>query len=136
MPFKIHWYVPEQIIICRYWDNISEEDLHLSLDEMDQLVDQSPRDFIHAISDMREVTEHVNAGIVMKYMRDRGVHPRSGWAITVGNQNSLLRFMYNVIKNFTRLRLHGCTTMEEALAFLRERDDTIDWNAISTEIQT
>lgn len=136
MPFNIHWYVPEQIIICRYWGIISEADFHLSLDQMDQLVDQSPRDFVHAISDMREVTEHINAGSAMKYMRDRGVHPRSGWAITVGNQNPLLRFMYNVIKNFTKLQLGGYNTMEEAIAFLRERDDTIDWTVVSAELQT
>ena len=61
-------------------------------------------------------------------MREVDLKPSNGWSLTVGEKSPMVKFVSNLTRQLLRMRTHTFDTMEEAVAFLREVDSSIDWS--------
>ncbi len=130
MPVKTQWYVPEAVIYTQFSGETSIEDMHQYIRDAYRLSDLSNRSLVHVIADSSRVTKGVNIKEVMKTVSSVKPHPKAGWNITIGEKDKLIRFTTDVARQLLHLRTRSFNTIDEALAFLKDIDHSINWTAI------
>jgi hypothetical protein len=128
MPYSMEWYIPGAIIFSNYSGYVTREEMRQSMIELTELMATTDRQIVHTISEVSEVTEALPLKQVMDVMREANYKPSNGWAITVGEKKPMVKFVSNLARQLLRMRTRTFDTMEEALAFLREVDSSIDWS--------
>ncbi len=128
MPFKSAWYVEGQVIYTRVWGAITSEELHANiLDVQQHYYEQSTQLFVHQLVDNRAVSQQLSGRDMVSAM-PKTPHPRAGWSLIIGQVHPVARFLSDVAMQVIRLRFRFYKTPEEAIAFLKEADNTIDWD--------
>ena len=128
MPVVNKWYIPEQIGYIRFYGEVLEDELRKFMDDGERMIDSSSRANVHFIIDLTDLTRPVSLAASIKLARERTKHPRSGWSITVGKQSSFTKFIGDVTGQILNTRMRAFDTTQEALDFLRDMDETIDWS--------
>ncbi len=128
MPVVNTWYIPEQIGYIRFYGEVTEDELRKFMDDGERMIDSSNRANVHFIINLTELSHPVSLASAIKIARERKKHPRSGWSITVGQQSSFTKFISDVTGQILNTRMRTFDTTQEALEFLREMDETIDWS--------
>jgi hypothetical protein len=100
------------------------------------LSDQSPRSLVHVVADSSNVTKNLNIKDVMKTLGNVKPHPKAGWNITVGETDKLIKFTTDVARQILRLRTCSFDTLEQAIAFLKDIDPSIDWQQADQMVLT
>lgn len=128
MPHKVEWYIENQIIFTRFWGETTLREVLEHGDELDAYFDQSDRPLVHLITDASQVTKGITLKDAAQLAKEGHLHPKSGWSIMVGQKDMLVKFATNVARQLFKMRQRTFDTNEEALAFLKEIDVTIDWS--------
>ncbi len=122
MSIDIRWGVENHLIQTTLHGSMTLEELIQLTDRMLQLVDSSSHPIVHFMVDVRQIQTYLPLQEVIKLRPHLATHPGSGWLILISN-NKTLTFISTLV-NGTKSRMRAFQTIEEALAFLRERDDT------------
>lgn len=127
MPIEISWYIPLRVIRAHIYGEITAKDLttfptkgrqctfsgitpvHCLLDDADAM---PPRFTIRQFHDL------------LKFRMQEG--ERIGWVIGVGQTNMLANVMIPLLTKTMGLRFKRVYTMEDAIAFLKQEDPTIE----------
>jgi len=128
MALKTRWYVQDAVIYVQFWGETSVDDMRQYIQDAYELSDQSERSLVHVIADSSNVTKGVNIKDVMKTLANVKPHPKAGWNITIGEKDKLIRFTTDVARQLLRLRTRSFDTMDQAIAFLKDIDHSIDWD--------
>ncbi len=134
MPVKTQWYVPETVIYVQFWGETTVADMQQYIDDAYRLSDLSSRSLVHVIADTSRVTKGINIKEVMKTVSNVKPHPKAGWNITVGEKDKIIRFTTDVARQLLRLRTRSFNTIDEAVAFLKDIDHSIDWTTVDQKV--
>lgn len=134
MAYKIQWYIENHVLYTTFLGETSIEELRRCLKEINALVDQSDRPLVHVITDVTRLTKPLSLVSTTQAVVGYSPSPRTGWSITVGEQDKLVRFVSDITRQILKLRQRSFKTVEESLAFLKDIDSTIDWSRADTTI--
>lgn len=128
MAYSNQWYLPGQILYNRFWGEPTVDELRAALLEQRQMFAASGRPLIHVISDSSAVTRPVPTNESVQVVRELGPSPQSGWTLIVGEKNAVVRLTVSVTRHVLNLRVRYCDTIPQAIAFLKDMDESIDWS--------
>ncbi|MCA9906520.1 MAG: hypothetical protein KC547_21850 [Anaerolineae bacterium] len=134
MAIQSDWLVPNTVILTRYSGAPTEEEILNNSDETIALIDSSDAPFVHVIVDSAEVTKSPPLSVTVKTAKASPRHQRAGWILTVGGQNALVQFATSIARQLLQVRTQNFDTIDDAIAYLKTVDETIDWSQIRTEL--
>jgi hypothetical protein len=129
MPYNYWWEIEKHVLYVSYSGDISVDEFARALKEIEDEIRLNGGPFVNMISDMRNVRRQLSLPEVMNAIRRFDPPDQLGWTLNVGDSNALLRFTTNVAGQFLNRRARSFDTPEEALAFLREMDTSIEWES-------
>jgi len=134
MPYKMNWYIKEQIVSATIWGDRTAEELVASNQDMIKKLEESDRPKVHAIiNDENLISLPVNL-LEFRKILTFSEHPKLGWVVMVGNvKNSATNILIVMLMKIINARYIRFRTFDEALAHLQKVDPTIDWDAVSNE---
>lgn len=130
MPYEITWLIEGEVIYNRNWGAGTIEETRAIIREFRALLELSDRPFVHYLVDNREVTSSPSLIESTKVVREEPQHPRAGWLIAVQVTNPVLHFFTDVTMQLTKQRYRSFRTIPEAVAFLMQVDDTVNWEKL------
>ena len=128
MPYSMNWYIPDEILYIHYSGVTTIEEMRESLLEMKRLMDSSPRNLIHAISDVGDITQSVPLKDSIKIVREVGQHARAGWTIVIREKSIIIKMQSALATSIFKLRYRTFDTMDQALAHLKVSDAELNWD--------
>ena len=128
MPYSVNWYIPDEILYIHYWGVMTNEELRESLLKMHSLMESSPRNLVHAINDVGDITQSVALKDSMKIVREVREHPRVGWSISIREKSVLVKMGSALGSSLLKMRYRAFDTLDEALAHLELKDAELHWN--------
>ena len=132
MPIKNDWLVPNAVIFSHYSGATTEDELIDSTKSVNAMIDSSDSPFVHIIVDSTAVTTSPPLPVTIKVAKSSPSHERAGWLLTVGGQNTVVKFAMSVARQLLKARTQNFETLPEAVAFLKSMDETIDWSQART----
>lgn len=136
MPFQTEWLVPNAVILTRFSGEASKDDMITSGNRSVAMIDSCDAQWVHIIVDSTAATTSPSLPTTISTARSTPIHERSGWVLTVGGQNAIVKLAMGVARELMHLRTHSFDTVEDAIGFLKSVDDTIDWSQARTELLT
>ncbi len=130
MPYQVNWYIENQIIYTHYSGIMSPDDLRESLQKCLQMIESSPREIVHAISDVGDVVEAISMKESLNILRETGTHPRSGWNFTIRQKSSMMKMVAAMGSSIFNLRYRTFDTLDESLRYLKDFDQNISWEQV------
>jgi hypothetical protein len=128
MPYSIAWYVPNHVVYVRYWDGLTAQEFreYLNAVEHDYL-DHGHSALVHIVVDTAQATSLPTLEQLTSSIR-RNIHPKSGWMLVSGVTNPATRWMGEFASKLFKFRYRSFNTLPEAMAFLKEKEPTVDWS--------
>lgn len=134
MPYRQGWYIEQRILVCYIWGTLTLHDLNIMWTAGAHLLDAGTSP-VHIIAFDSEI-EHAPRNL--QTLRDMsgkiGQHPHVGWVINIGYQNPFASFVSGVLAKLFGVPYRRFATFDEAVAFLRINDLTIDWANVQPQI--
>ncbi len=134
MAYEFQWYIEGEVLYLQYFGDPKPEELHNFMMEINTYVTQGTRPLVHTIIDVSGVTRASTLVELAQAMRGYKPDARTGWMITVGEQDKLVKFAANVARQLLHMRQRSFPTMQEALDFLRDVDSGIDWSKANDRV--
>lgn len=111
--------------------HVTVESMHQFDQEVISKIEASDATLVHLISDTRYILSIPSLGEMQKLKYPH--HPRMGYNLTIGAfHNPLMRFIISLSLSVTRLRYRDVNTLEEACAYLAQKDPSLPpldtWN--------
>ena len=128
MPYNIWWEVEGHILYASYSGEITSDELLRAMKQMVEEMRVHGGAFVNVISDVRNVSRQPSIPEVMTAIRQIEKSEQMGWTINVGESNAVVRFTTNIAGQYLGQRMRSFDTPEEAIAFLKESDPSIDWD--------
>ena len=107
MPYTVQWFIPDEVLYAHYSGVTTPDELRESMAEMQAMIESSPRNLVHTISDVGDIDESVPLVEAMKIIRETGSHPRSGWAISIRERSPLVKMGSALGASIFRLRFRA-----------------------------
>ena len=126
MPYSLDWYIPSQILFNRYYGVMTEEDLRKSMVQIEASMKASTMPFVHVIIHVADITENLPLPTILKVMKDFPTQ-RGGWVLNVGTQSRITKMLISLGSQVANTRSRAVDTLDEAFQFLRDVDNTIQW---------
>ena len=136
MPYTIGWYIEGEVIYVQYSGVASVEEMRNVMMETNVYLAQGNRPLVHILVDATHVTKASTLVEIAQAMKGFKPDPHMGWVITVGEQDKLVKFVNSIARQIWRARQRSFDTMDEAIDFLREVDDELDWSKAEASILT
>ena len=124
MPYKLSWYLPKRIILVDCVGTITTDEIRSFAQNGVEMV-TSGRPLVHFIVDFRQVQGVESIPQALRTLQQNPPHPDTGWVLFVGKLNPLLTTFADFAGTVIRVRYRRFGSMEEALAFLKERDTSL-----------
>lgn len=122
MPYKMSWLVDKRIIYTQMYGHVTSDEMAAYNKEMETFVQQSEL-LVHTLTNATDTTG-VDMGLRDLQNMSFTDIGNLGWAIYV-SPSKINRFFASVITQLSHKRGRQFATMEEALKFLHEMDDTL-----------
>ena len=122
MPYEISWLVDKRIVYIRTYGLVTGEELVAQNDELQNYIPLS-ENLLHVITDGTDTTG-TDMGLRDLQKTQFNDVENLGWAIYV-SPSKMNRFFASVITQLSQKRGRQFGTLEEALSFLQEVDDTL-----------
>lgn len=134
MPIRHQWIIPKRVIYVRWHGEITvAETQKANFETARFLAEGIPP--IHMLRDDSAVT--TIPPVTLRQILDtlKAVrNPDFGWAVTIGYSNPFIGTLTNLYSKFTRIRIHRTKTLEEALAFLKQADVSLNLDEVQWDI--
>jgi hypothetical protein len=123
MPVEVSWLIPQRIVYERFSGEVTVEDIRHNSDLVAPMMAEGVP-LIHTIIDVSEITGHPGLNEI-RNSTPMETYDGEGWRILVG-ANAVARFIGSIILQIMQRRFRAFQTMEEALQFLEDQDETLD----------
>ncbi len=130
MPYNISWYIENEIVFLEYSGISTMDELRESMLKTKELIESSPRHFVHILTEVGKVTEPLKPQEVMTVMREVVSHPRTGWSIVLREKSVLIRIGIAIGTSVFKTRNRAFHTLAEAETFLKEMDKNLSWDRV------
>ncbi len=134
MPYKMNWYIENEVVYTQYWGVTTAEEMQNSLIQVKEFIDHSERQLVHMIMDVSAITEAVPLTDSIRITREVGPHERAGWTVTVGEKSPISKMASAMGASLFKLRLKGVGTLDEAFDHLKFFDSTLSWDKAEESI--
>jgi hypothetical protein len=125
MPYEAAWYVDQRILYEYIYGDITFEELGALSTQVRAMYDVGTV-VVHTLIDVRDIEHFPQVNLKEMFSQVRSVPTEnSGWVVIITG-NKVIRFLSSVYFQFNQRRFHTVETLETALAFLAERDVTLD----------
>lgn len=127
MPYQITWYIPDHILIIRYFGDLTVEELRQSSQESAARLDARPPNAptrCHIITQATDLETMPPALAAFQNTLKRP-HPSVGWICLIGN-NSVQSMIASAITQLMGINFKVFESQAAALQFLIERAPTLD----------
>jgi len=128
MPYKISWYIPDEVVYIHYSGIVSVDELRNSLQEAYDYMESSPRHLVHTISDVGDVVTPTTIKDSMNIIREVGSHPRTGWTVSIREKSPLVKMGSAMGSSIFGLRFRAFDTLEQAMVHLKYFDERLSWH--------
>ncbi|NDJ62856.1 MAG: STAS/SEC14 domain-containing protein [Chloroflexi bacterium] len=127
MPYTADWYLPSRVMLQRYSGTLAPDEIT----ELGQLAAHyigagtAP---VHILIDITDLERYpTNIKQIVNAVRHDSDTEKIGWVIYINSPNAVVKFMASVATQvlFQNVRLRLFETLDEALAFLLDRDVTL-----------
>ncbi len=127
MTCKLSWLVENRVIHVHCSGGIKLADLKdvdvgINADYLDQVPTDNPN--VHLVIDITEIDNLPVRVDQLSRAFTHLHHPKMGWSLVVTN-NKLIDFMGDIVSRIARKNFRSFSSMDEAIAFLREADETL-----------
>ncbi len=136
MPIQSNWYVPKAVVFSRFSGAPTEDEIIQNGYNIIDLIETCDTPLIHIIVDTTAVTASPPLPATIRAAKSSPKHERAGWLVTIGEQNPIIKFASSVSRQLLQVRTQNFDTLEEAIAFLKSVDETIDWSQARAELLT
>ena len=127
MTSEIQWLIYNRVMYVKLSGEISLDEMREYNEYAIQLIDEGIAP-VHAIlddEDVQKIPMSVNElSNVLRVFR----HPGRGWLVAIGNSGRVERMILSLMTQFFRAQFQRFESTKEALDFLREQDETLDWS--------
>ena len=127
MPFSVEWFVENQVIYSEMWGNMSLEDIRQHSIACIECMSQTTR-FVHMIVDLKSMQTLPLNAIQLRRAGTVLDQPNMGWMVLIAEDRSYMYVVKLVMQMVTKTRTRVVSSLDEAIEFLREQDQTIDWS--------
>jgi len=127
MPYNLWWEIEKQVLYVSYSGDMTANELSRAMQDIAAEMKLNGGPFVNMISDMRSVRRQLSLPEVLNVIRRFEGSEQMGCSLNVGDSNTILRFTTNVAGQVMGQRMRSFDTPEEAMAFLREVDSSIEW---------
>lgn len=134
MPYSIDWYIEDEIIFANCWGKFTTEEFREVIVKTKEMVANSPRHLVHAITDVGDITEALPIVSAISVVKEIGAHPRSGWAITIREKSVIVKMSSAIGRSLLNVRARTFDTMEEAVTHLKNMDESLSWDKANSLI--
>jgi hypothetical protein len=135
MPITHRWIIPQRVIYVTWYGEITLTDAHEANRNTARFIEEGIAP-VHMLRDDSGITKIPNVTprqtlAALHSVRD----PRFGWAVNIGHSNAFVRTLTDLYSKFTRIRIQRAETLEEALAFLKQADESLNLSNVQRDIQ-
>jgi len=129
MPYSLEWVVEKRVYLMRFYGDFTLEELKQANQDAIAWIRQGPEGLLfHIILDTLDLQKHpmtlkAVAGDSMTGFRKE---PNLGWVLLI-TESKFISFLASITTQLTSNRFRPVSTFDEAVAFLREQDQTINW---------
>ncbi len=134
MPYSADWYIEGELIYLYYWGESTPEELRESLLKIMEMTKQSSRQLVHVFTDVGDVTKPVPPKDSLDIIRDVGTDDQVGWNIVLREKSIMMKIGIAFGTSIFKTRTRTFDTIEEAEAFLAEKDPTINWDNVNKSV--
>lgn len=134
MTYSVKWLIKNEILLIKYADFVTVDELSESMEIARQMMTSSPQREVHIIGDAGEITGNLSAAESIRGIRSLALHPSSGWNITLGEKSILHRTGIALKTTRQQIRIQMCDTLEEALGYLKQYDEPVNWANLNDEM--
>lgn len=128
MSYSINWYIENEIIYTHYSGIVTADEMRDSMLAGMDMIDKSPRQLVHTIADVGDVTEPLNPKIALEITREVGTHERSGWNFILRETSLLIKIGVAFGTSVLKIRTRTFDTMDELQEFLSQQDTELQWD--------
>lgn len=124
--YQIAWLIPQRVIYVRAWGRHDATTIRVYSAEARKFIEQGIAP-VHMLTDDRDVTMMPTLTTVqdaLSFARD----PNMGWIVTVGTKNRMIQMGSRLISRIFGVNYNRVETIEDAIAFLTNKDATLRWN--------
>lgn len=133
MAYNIDWFIPGRVLFVYLGGVSTVEEAHQSSAEMKRFLD-SGKPLVHMIFDDSDL-EKVPVSIAeMQKTMQVFKHPSMGWLLAIGDVNAPVRFASFMVTQLFHVRFRRFTSGRELLDFLKDQDQTLDWEAAHYDV--
>jgi hypothetical protein len=130
MPYTVNWYIKNEVVYTHYTGVVTINELRACLLEMKKMIESSPRNQVHAISDVGDIIEPVAFKDSIGIVREVGHHPRAGWTISIREKSLIVKMGSALGSSIFKLRFRSFTTLDQAIAHLKFIDEALSWDKV------
>ena len=105
MPSKVYWLDEPDIMVAEYSGDVTSEDIDAAMAQCMAVLENHSCDFIVDTLQMASLPKDIlRIGSLVNLVK----HPNRGWLIMVSQQNVMLKFAVQVMRQFrsSRFRIH------------------------------
>jgi len=132
MPHSMNWYVEGHIVYARFEGVVTIDEFREFMAKLFSYFDQSPALLVHVIADNRRITRSLSIREIVSVVKKP--HEKMGWYIEVNTNINPVRFISNIASQVFRIRNRTFATLDEATAFLKNQDQSIQWDKADTSV--
>jgi hypothetical protein len=127
MAFRHEWVIPGKVFYGKYWGEVGNTDVAaITQDTSERLA--AAVDRLHYIADSMNVTQMPKSLGAVRQIIDLVRSPKTGYYIVIGHPQMIVDFFITAIVTITKVRFFRASSYEDAIAFLKEVDQTLDWS--------
>lgn len=126
MAHDIRWYVMGRVLYVRLWGTILVEEGQQVSDQSSQMLN-SGQPLVHIILNSAELEKIPTSISQLQKTMQVYQHPSMGWLVEMGSSNPFVKFVSVMLARLYRVRYRRAATLDEAVAFLKTRDATVNW---------
>ncbi|GEM_PF-2119942 len=140
LQYRAEWYIPNQVIFMAVWGDSSKEAMRSYLTMLNTMITESfaqsaasgkeygASHLVHVIADFTHIGKQVTVLDMAQVLKTFTPHPNIGWAITYGAMHPIRRMITDIGRQMMKLRQRSFDTFDQAIAFLHEIDETLEWS--------
>lgn len=133
MPYEMKWYVENRVIYAHVWGNTTIDEMRDFGALMLSLVEAGtpPIYYIFDGTDIQKMPMNFSQSKdALRFAR----HEAMGGIIGIGRSNPLVQTLSMVLTRLFRVNYRQLPTFQDAIAFLKDHDQTIDWSQVNDDI--
>jgi hypothetical protein len=124
MPFSISWYVPDRVILVELSGVLTTTEIQTFTAQSYEMI-AAGKPLVHFITDSQQIRKIESIPEALKAVQASPNHENGGWYIMVGSINPFVNFASDFVSSIMRSRYRRFDTMQEALDFIKERDESL-----------